>query len=130
MTTGDTRAGLQRMAFIDLEASGLGSASFPTGISWAIVRKDGSLNSGSCLLRPSAKWTFYRNAWSAASERLTGITRAMLDEDGLPPSQALTRFLEAVGDRELFSDDPEFDFSLAFDVGGRRRHLPRRAKTR
>src|SRR6266436_1387612 len=33
----------------------------------------------------------------------------MLDSDGLPPREALKRFLDAVGGRALFSDDPEFD---------------------
>jgi hypothetical protein len=100
---------LRRIAFIDLEASGLGSASFPTEIGWAIADEDGSVESGSVLIRPPAKWTMYGNAWSPASEHLTGITRAMLDLDGLPPHRALKRFLDAVGDRDLFSDEPGYD---------------------
>ena len=36
---------MPRIAFIDLEASGLGSASFPTEIGWAMLREDGSVNS-------------------------------------------------------------------------------------
>jgi hypothetical protein len=51
----------------------------------------------------------YENAWNPASERLTGITKSMLDRDGLPPSEALKRFLDAVGDRDLVSDEPTFD---------------------
>jgi hypothetical protein len=70
----------------------------------------------------------YANAWSAASEALTGITRAMLDQDGLPPSTALKQLLDAVGDRDLFSDEPEFDdhwLGMAVDaaavtLGGRK----------
>jgi hypothetical protein len=100
---------MPRIAFIDLEASGLGSASFPTEIGWAILREDGSVNPDACLIRPPSKWTRYANAWNPASERITGITRAMLDRDGLYPSEALTRFLEAVGERDLFSDEPQFD---------------------
>jgi hypothetical protein len=100
---------LQRIAFVDLEASSLGSASYPTEIGWAIVQEDGSVESGACLIRPPAKWTIYRNAWNPASERLTGITREMLDRDGVPPSEAMRRFLHAIGDRDLFSDEPDFD---------------------
>jgi hypothetical protein len=112
---------LSRIAIIDLEASGLGSASFPTEIGWAIIHEDGSITSGACLIRPAAKWTTFANAWSAASERLTGFTtfggedrrsgisREMLDRDGLAPREAVERFLEAVGDRDLFSDEPDFD---------------------
>jgi len=99
----------QRIAFIDLEASGLGSASFPTEIGWAIIREDGSIDSASFLIRPPSKWTVYENAWSPASEQLTGITREMLEQNGLPPAEVMTRFLQAVGDQELFSDAPDFD---------------------
>src|SRR5689334_12673109 len=95
---------LNRLAFVDIEASSLGSSSFPTEIGWAFVAESGPVVSGSCLIRPPAKWTVYSNAWSAVSERLTGITREMLDRDGLPPREALDRFLTAVADRDLFSD--------------------------
>jgi hypothetical protein len=40
---------LSRIAVIDLEASGLGSASFPTKIGWCVVHDDGSITSGACL---------------------------------------------------------------------------------
>src|SRR4051794_12197544 len=94
------RLDFERIAFIDLEASGLGSASFPTEIGWAFVREDGSIGSGACLIRPVAKWTIYGNAWSAAAERLTGISREMLDRDGLPPREAVARFFAAVEARD------------------------------
>jgi hypothetical protein len=45
----------------------------------------------------------YGNAWSPASERLTGITRKMLDRDGVSRREALTRVLEAVGDPRTYS---------------------------
>jgi hypothetical protein len=98
-----------RIAFIDFEASSLGSASFPTEIGWAIITNDGSVESGSSLIRPPPKWTIFANAWSMASERLTGVTREMLDRDGLSPRDALTRFLEAVGARDLYTDEPDYD---------------------
>jgi DNA polymerase III epsilon subunit-like protein len=100
---------LSRIAFVDLEASGLTSPSYPTEIGWAIVREDGLIESGSCLIKPPAKWTRYSNAWSAASERLTGITMKMLENTGLAPREALARFLDAVANRDLFSDQPDFD---------------------
>jgi hypothetical protein len=109
MTSIDAPAQLRRIAFIDLEASSLDSASFPTEIGWALIREDGSVESGACLIRPPANWTIYRNAWSAASERLTRITRDMLDRDGLPPSEAMRRLLDATGYRDLLSDEPDFD---------------------
>lgn len=98
-----------RIAFIDLEASGLGSNSFPTELGWAIIKEDGSVESSSCLVKPLAKWTLYKNAWDQASERLTGITQEMLERDGLNPGEVMARFYRGVGDRQLFSDNPDFD---------------------
>lgn len=98
-----------QVAFIDLEASGLGSNSFPTELGWAIAREDGSIEASSYLIRPPSHWTIYANAWNPATQRLTGITRDMLEQDGVAPSEAMTRFLAAVGDRDVFSDAPGFD---------------------
>jgi len=93
-TNGDQAAvKLSRIGVIDLEASSLGSASYPTEIGWCLPHDDGSITSGACLIRPAAKWTTYTNAWSPASERLTGITREMLDRDGMSPRDAVERFL-------------------------------------
>jgi hypothetical protein len=56
MTSDDTSVPeMRRIAFIDLEASGLGSVSFPTEIGWGIIREDGSIESGSCLIRPPVR---------------------------------------------------------------------------
>jgi hypothetical protein len=56
MTNGGRAPKFRRIAFVDMEASGLGSASFPTEIGWALVRDDGSVESGSVLIRPPARW--------------------------------------------------------------------------
>jgi hypothetical protein len=100
---------IDRIAFIDLEASGLGSNGFPTELGWALIREDGSVQSASCLIRPPSQWTMYANAWSPVSERLTGITREMRERDGVAPAEAMKRLMGFVGDRELFSDEPDFD---------------------
>ena len=109
MTRHRDRQDFERIAFIDLEASGLGSASFPTEIGWAFVRENDAIESGSCLIRPIARWTMYANAWSSTAERLTGISREMLDRDGLPPSEAVARLFAAVNGRNIYSDQPDFD---------------------
>ena len=109
LTTDDTVIPVSRIAVIDLEASGLGSASYPTEIGWAIISDDGTVTSGACLIRPAGKWTTYSNAWSPTSERLTGISPEMPDHDGVPPREAVERFLDAVGDRDLYSDEVDFD---------------------
>jgi hypothetical protein len=55
------------------------------------------------------------------SERLTGITREMLDRDGVSPREAVERFLAAVVDRDLLSDEVDFDrhwFGMLVDAAG------------
>jgi DNA polymerase III epsilon subunit-like protein len=104
-----TRPRFQLVAFVDLEASGLGSGGFPTELGWAVVKQDGSITSDSFLIKPPSRWTRYTNAWSAVSEALTGISREMLDRDGLPPAEVMKRFLAAVEGCELLSDAPDFD---------------------
>lgn len=98
-----------QVAFIDIEASSLGSSSYPTELGWAIITDDSEVVSSSCLIKPPPKWTLYANAWSDASERLTGITRPLLDQSGLHPREVMERFLRDVGKRDLFSDNPDFD---------------------
>lgn len=109
MITASSMIRLQQIAIIDLEASGFGSAGFPTEVGWAIFCGDNRVVSGSCLIRPVQSWLIYSNAWSSKSEELTGISRELLELEGLPPRQAMERFLQAVGERELFSDQPHFD---------------------
>jgi DNA polymerase III epsilon subunit-like protein len=99
-----------RIAFVDFEASSLDSGSFTTEVGWAFIDLvDRRIRSGGCLIRPEPSWTRPASAWSAASERLTGISRAMLDRDGVPPAEAVARLLIAVGNRELVSDEPAWD---------------------
>jgi hypothetical protein len=61
------------------------------------------------------------NAWSTTAERLTGITRDMLDRDGLPPGEAVARFVKLVSNRDVYSDQPDFDthwLDMLFDAAG------------
>jgi hypothetical protein len=93
---------------VNLESSGVGRNSFPTDLGWAIASQDGGLEFTSWLIKPPARWTSKPDAWSAASERLTGITKEMLDAVGISPAQAMSRFLADVGHR-VYSSDPDFD---------------------
>lgn len=98
----------EHIAFIDFEASSLGSGSFPTEIGWAFIAGN-RVHSGSSLIRPEPRWIRLPSAWSAASERLTSITRDMLDREGVPADEALPRLLQSVDDRQLLSDEPAWD---------------------
>lgn len=68
---------MARIAFVDIEASGLGPASYPIEIGLA-------LSTGgppdARLVRPAAHWTF----WDPDAERLHGISRETLLEHGTP----------------------------------------------
>jgi hypothetical protein len=100
----------ENLIFIDLEASSLGSASFPTEVGWAwLDLTTHRIRSGSCLIRPIESWLRTTSAWTAASERLTGITRSMLERDGVSPTEAMRRLMEAIGDRLPLSDAPDYD---------------------
>jgi hypothetical protein len=95
-----------RIAFVDFEASSLDSGSFPTELGWAFINiVDRRIRSGDWLIRPEPSWARPASAWSAASERLTGITRAVLDHEGIRSVEALERLLQAVRDRQLLSDE-------------------------
>ncbi len=98
-----------RIAFIDFEASRLGDGTFPTELGWAIVTGEGSLVSGACLIRPHPDWLGVPGAWSTESERLTGITLATLERDGMSCAEVVATFSKAVAGRLLLSDNPESD---------------------
>ena len=102
-----------RIAFVDLESSGLGSASYPTEIGWATIQ-EGRILSGACLIKPTARWLRPSTAWNSASQRLTGITKEMLDRDGVAPGEAMRRLNEALRDRIVLSDEPGFDAHWMF----------------
>ncbi|MDE3109398.1 MAG: hypothetical protein KGL02_05605 [Acidobacteriota bacterium] len=96
------------IVFVDCEASSLRSGSFITESGCAVV-EERRVHTGACLIRPLAKWSRVSNGWDPASARLTGISRDLLEREGISPFNAATRFLNDVGDRLLFSDEPAFD---------------------
>jgi len=66
--------------FLDLEASSLNPQhSYPTEVAWSLP--DGSIRS--CLVQPVPEW----NEWHPRVERLTGISRALIEESGRPPAE-------------------------------------------
>ena len=99
---------LTQFCFIDLEASGLVSACYPTEVGWALIDRR-SVRSGSVLIAPPYEWRDRPGCWSAEAETMTGISLAMLAEHGLPPAEAFAHFRAAVGECLLVSDAPEFD---------------------
>lgn len=94
---------LQGYIFIDVEASGLHSLSYPVEIGWATC----DLVADSFLIRPHARWG--DDGWSYASERVHGLTRQRLIDDGIDVVEAAHRLNGITRGRTAISDNPEYD---------------------
>lgn len=90
-------------AFIDLEASGLGSRSWPVEVGWAI----GEGEPVAMLIKPDKTWT--DDAWDPAAQALHGLDRAALERDGVCVQEACAALNAAFQDAEVYSDAPDWD---------------------
>ncbi|SCY98720.1 hypothetical protein [Microvirga guangxiensis] len=109
--------------FVDVEASGLSSASFPIEIGWVL---DDEAEPESFLIRPHATWHF-DTGWSTQSAAIHGIRPAMLDADGLSVEEACTRLDAATSGRLVVSDAPQHDdwwLGRLYAAAGRRKSWP------
>jgi len=97
--------------FVDIEASSLGSSSFPIEVAWVNEIGQGE----SHLIRPEPGWT----NWSLQSEHVHGISRSVLLQEGKPADWVARRVQTALRGPILVSDNPEFDaywLSMLFNV--------------
>lgn len=92
-----------KIAFLDVEASALHDG-YPIEIGWA--RMDGTV--GAVLIRPTAEWIDDR-VWDDIAENVHGLTRDMLDDDGVSPAEALARVERELRGCMVYSDAPGFD---------------------
>jgi len=97
-----------RLAFFDIEASGLGPDSFPIEVGWAFA----SGSSGSFLVRPAPTWTL--DAWDPLAEDIHGISYEQVLNQGISPWDAalrLNRLMAPPGETRLtvVSDAVEMD---------------------
>lgn len=86
---------------IDVEASGLGSDSYPIQIGWCSLDKRVQ---GSLLLQPAKTW----NSWDDQAEEVHGIDRADL-LNGLPLEAATSIIMDVTQGRSVYCDAPIFD---------------------
>jgi hypothetical protein len=94
------------LAFMDIEASGLGTGSWPVEIGWALPF--GPKRNGAVLIRPVPEWTH----WSSVAEtHFHKISRQTLDREGMAPGEALARVEEALYGCEIYVEDPAEDCS-------------------
>lgn len=92
-----------QIAFLDMEASGLGASSWPIEAGWVFpgwpVR--------SVLIKPSPRWPL--EAWQKQAERLHGITLQQLLGEGLPVLEIALMLNAALGSAQVYSDAPDYD---------------------
>ncbi|MEE2690517.1 MAG: hypothetical protein VX640_03140 [Pseudomonadota bacterium] len=93
----------RKRAFIDLEASGLGSKSWPAEVGWAF--EDGEAQS--LLIRPHDSWT--EEAWDEKAQALHGLTRARLETEGADPRAVCMTLNDAFEGVKVYSDAPDWD---------------------
>lgn len=110
--------------FLDFEASSLSDHSWPVEVAW--VFQDG--RSESHLIAPLPQWS----DWDAESERIHGLSREILREQGRPAADVATRMVEVLDGHDLFASAPSWDgkwLSALLRGGGLDRHALRLRNT-
>jgi hypothetical protein len=105
-----------KIAFIDIEASGLGAKSWPVEVGWALL---GGGDAVGMLVLPDNSWS--DDAWDSAAQRLHGLERALLERKGIAVREICSAMNAALADADVYSDAPDWDgfwlFRL-FSAGG------------
>jgi len=94
---------LRKIAFIDLEASGLSANSWPIEIGWVVNDHEAQ----SILLKPEPNWPL--SAWDYSAEKLHGISQKRLAQDGINCAQACKLVNDALEETDVYSDAPDWD---------------------
>ena len=91
---------MRAVALIDFEASCLPEygQSFPIEV--ALAKVDGS--SRNWLIRPAPDWEYWD--WSPQAEALHGISRELLEREGLPAAQVLAELAAAAAGCDVYAD--------------------------
>jgi hypothetical protein len=115
---------LAMIVFLDFEASSLGKHSYPIEIAW--VFEDG--RSRSFLIKPKPGWT----DWSADAEKVHGISRDRLQEEGSDVELVVRELMAELSGNELYASSPSWDgkwLSALLRGGGMPRHALRLRKS-
>ena len=91
------------IAFIDLEASGLVSASWPIEVGWCFEKG----RPEAMLIKPHEDWPDH--AWDPAAEQLHGIKRAKLARAGKDLGAVCNRMNDVLTGYAVYSDAPDWD---------------------
>lgn len=102
----DIAALRHRIAFIDIEASGLMAGAFPVEVAWLSA---GGI--GEVLVSPSGIWDETR--WDPDAEAMHGLTLNEVKRRGRHPRVAAASLEAALSGRLVFSDSPVHDAAWA-----------------
>jgi hypothetical protein len=91
------------IAFIDVEASGLGARSWPIEAGWAFSAGEAT----SYLIRPDPAWA--AEAWDPRAEALHEISKQELERDGRAPEAVCGDLNAGLRGVEVYSDAPDWD---------------------
>ena len=91
------------IAFIDLEASGLGVSSWPIEVGWCGVEGEAT----SLLIKPREEWVAQH--WDDEAERLHGLSIAELQANGEEPKLVCAALNAALKGKRVFCDAPDWD---------------------
>ena len=94
---------MQKIAFIDLEASGLGPNSWPIEVGWGYP----GAAPAACLIKPDEAWTL--DAWSQEAEALHGITSTELIKAGESAPIVCKQLNAALKGCLVYSNAPDWD---------------------
>lgn len=107
-----------RAAFADIEASGLMEGGFPVEVAWAMRESKGSV-----LVKPCDTWDL--ESWDGDAERIHGLDREHLLENGSPVSSVASVLNDVFSGKMVYTDSPEQDaawFDMIHETAG----IPRR----
>ncbi|MBE0483514.1 MAG: hypothetical protein IBX52_08450 [Bacterioplanes sp.] len=88
---------------IDLEASGFGRGSYPIEVGFALEDR----HVHSFLIKPPHHWQH----WDDEAEQIHGISRTMLQQEGLTPRETALKLNQLLHGKVLYSDAWSFDSS-------------------
>lgn len=94
---------VKKIAFIDLEASGLGAASWPIEVGWCFPGSEPE----AFLIAPAENWL--DEAWDEQAEALHGVSQKTLQKKGEPINDVCRHLNKALAGADVFSDAPDWD---------------------
>lgn len=117
----------RRVAVLDIEASALGSGSYPIEVGLALVRGEPKpIETGARIIRPTASW-LRSGIWSPASEAVHGLSLQTLNQHGHDPGEVCDWLNALLGHQVIVATDaPRYDqdwLDRLFDAAGRKQQF-------